>query len=383
MAGANCVQGHTVFVYDRGGETRIGELTDLAQVRWTRDRDAVSQADIVIAGDACAHQAEFLASLEPKRHELVIFRGQDRVWEGPIWHIGWEPGQVTINAHDVLEYIFWTPLTRTWSNAYPAITELTTRMETIIDFEMSHDWVIPREAPTPDYTVTAWENVSPPANVLPFLTIHHFPNEAKTSAVTTKFEMSVGEHLLYSARHGGIDFVTVGRAIHIWDTSRPIGATRLLTDADFLSGGAIVTAYGADHTVYGVVTSEEGKQGFAWSSASYYGPWTKIFSVYDQESSDEPTQAELNSQAQRNVSGRNPVPVEVRIPDNSGIRLDETLTIHDLVPGVRVPLLATLNARQISQDQKLDKVTVTETASGETVQVILTPATKPDDDVEE
>jgi hypothetical protein len=84
------------------------------------------------------------------------------------------------------------------------------------------------------------------------------------------------------------------------------------------------------------------------------------------------------------VSGRNPVPVEVRIPDNSTIRLDDTLTIDDLIPGVQMPLLATLNARQVSQDQKLDLVTVRETgAEGETIQVVLTPATKPDSDDEE
>jgi hypothetical protein len=75
-----------------------------------------------------------------------------------------------------------------------------------------------------------------------------------------------------------------------------------------------------------------------------------------------------------------PVPVEVRIPDNSGIRLDETLTINQLIPGTQVPLLATLNARQLSQLQRIDHMQVTENPAGEKVQVTLTPATKPDED---
>lgn len=379
MTGMDCVAGHSAYIYDRGGMTRIGEIRDMASIRWVRDRDTITQADIIVTGDACEEQREFFESIEPKRHELVIFRGLDRVWEGPVWRIGLEPGVITINAHDVLEYIFWTPLTKKWSNAYPNSTEATTRMENIIEYEMATNWVAPLSPAVP---VTAWENESPPANVLPYLTVHHFPNEAGTSAVTQKFQMTVGEHLQYTARHGGIDFCTIGRAIHIWDTSRPIHQTRLVTDADFLAG-AIVTAYGADHTTIAVVSSEEGQQGFATSDASYYGPWVKMFSVYDQETSNAPTQAELNSQAKRNVTGRNPVPVEVRIPDNTGIRLDETLTISDLVPGAKVPLLATLNARPISQDQKLDRVVVTETADGETIQVTLTPATKPDEDEEE
>lgn len=383
MAGLKCVTGHTAFIYDRGGMTRIGEIRDMASITWRRDRDAVSQADIVIVGDACEHQATFLASIEPKRHELVIFRGRQRVWEGPVWRVGWEPGRVTINAHDVCEYLFWTPLTRAWDNGGELATTATARQEEIITWEMTHDWVIPVEDPNPDITVPAWENVEPPANVIPFLQVHHWPNEARTAAVTTPFEMTVGEHLQYSARHGGIDFTAVGRAVHIWDTSRPLGHTRMLTDADFMDG-VVVTAYGADHTVYGMVHADNDMVGYAWTDDSYYGPWSKIFSVYDQEATQEPTQADLNSQAWRNVSGRNPVPVEVRIPDNSTIRLDDTLTIDDLIPGVQVPLLATLNARQVSQDQKLDLVTVTETGTdGETIKVVLTPATTPDANEEE
>ena len=53
------------------------------------------------------------------------------------------------------------------------------------------------------------------------------------------------------------------------------------------------------------------------------------------------------------------------------------------VPGVQVPLRATLNAKAYEQDQKIDHLRVTETADGETVQLTLTPATRPDSDEEE
>ena len=69
------------------------------------------------------------------------------------------------------------------------------------------------------------------------------------------------------------------------------------------------------------------------------------------------------------------------MPDNSSVRLSETLTIDMLVPGVRVPLRATLNTRKRDQEQKLDLVTVTENGdSGETVQITLSPSTKLDSD---
>ena len=97
---------------------------------------------------------------------------------------------------------------------------------------------------------------------------------------------------------------------------------------------------------------------------------------------DAPGEPELHSQAARNLAGRSPVPAEVRVPDNSGVALSETLTINMLVPGVQV-LRARLNARPMSQMQKIDSVKVTETSQGEHIQITLTPTTRPDSDIEE
>ena len=374
--GGQCIQDHTVYIYDRGGMTRVGQLLDVSQVRWTRDRDGVSEADIRVEGSACSAQANLLSRIEPKRSEVVIFRGEDRVWEGPVWRVGWHADYVEINAHDIMAYINGTPLSKEYDNRFKADydtngdpihiytqpTEVTTRIGQILSHEMA-----------------VWENLEPPANVLPFVKIHHYPNEAKTSAYTKAFEMTVGEHIQSLARYGGVDYTVVGRALHVWDVSRNLGRTRQLTEADFFSE-VIITAYGADMATDVYVVGHDGKYGHASAPSSYYGPWTMILTAYNEEGTADPTQPELDSQAKRNINGRQPVPVEVRIPDNSGIRLNETLTIHDMVPGVQIPLLATLNSRQLSQLQKIDHVTVVETPEGETIQVILTPATKADDD---
>lgn len=360
--GEPCAQAHTAFIFDRGGTTRVAQLLDVSQVVWGRDRDGISEATIEISGSACSAQAGILAAVEPKRSELVLYRGADRVWEGPVWRVGWYADHVEINAHDVFQYVLETPLSQAYDNSYPNTTEVSTRVGTILAAEMP-----------------VWEALDPPANVLPHLQIHHFANEARTTAVTKPFEMSVGEHIQNLARTSGIDYTVVGRAIHVWDVSRSLGKTRILTEADFFSE-VIVTAYGADMAASVYVVGQDGAYGEAHEPSPYYGPWTKILTVYNEEGTTAPTQSELNSQAQRNLSGRMPVPIEVRVPDNSGIRLDETLTIQHLVPGVQVPLLATLNARQVSQLQKIDHVQVTETPDGESIQVTLTPATKPDSD---
>jgi hypothetical protein len=360
--GGFCVEDHTIYVSDRGGVARVAQLFDVSLVRWTRDRDGVSEADIRIEGMACSAQSEVLGAIEPKRSEIVIYRGGDRVWEGPVWRVGWHADYVEINAHDIMAYVMATPLSQRYSNAYPNVDTVTNRLEGILEEELA-----------------AWEALDPPANLLPHLQVHHNVNEARTSAITEAFEMTVGEHIQDMGRTAGIDWTVLGRSLHIWDVSRSLGKTRLMTDADFNSD-VIVTAYGADMASAVYVAGSNGRVGKAIALSPYYGPWTMILTAYNEEGTADPTQAELDSQAKRNINGRSVVPVEVRVPDNSTVRLNETLTINDLVPGVQVPLLATLNARQLSQLQKIDFVTVTETPDGETIQLTLTPATKPDDD---
>lgn len=387
--GGQCIEKHAAVIYDRGGMRRIGPLLDLTSVRWERTRDGVSEAIVRVDGDACVEQSDFLASLATHRHELVIFRGGQRVWEGPIHRLAWHGTYVEVVAHDVIEYLMNTPLTQTWSNANDNVEPVATRIGRIILYEMTHG----RQQVADDgltYDVPAWESLTPPANVTEYLEIHNFVNEAKTAMVTYPFEMTVGEHLQSLARYQGIDFTAVGRAIHIWDVSRALGRTQQLTEENFLEE-IIVTEYGADHAqaayvlgnpppdskvpVYGSALAPE--------NLDFYGPWTKVFTPYNEDGTDNPLESELNSQAQRNLAGRTPSPVEVRIPDNSAVLLSDAITIDDLVPGVQVPLRATLSARQFSQMQKIDHVTVTETAAnGETIQLTLVPTTKPDADEE-
>lgn len=379
----DCVQGHTALIYDRGGENRLGILENLASVIWERDRDGVSEATVQIIGDDCAKQRDRINGIIEKRHELVIFRGDKRVWEGPIFYVNDEGTSITVKAKDVGAYLFGTPLTREWDNragSKAGSTTMTGRFEEIIAYELTHTRQA-RSLGGDMVTIQGWEQLDPPVNILPYLSVHHWPNEARTAAFTRPFETTVGDHLASSARSGGIDYVTVGRAIHIFDTSRGLGQIRPLTEKDFF-GDIVVTAYGADHTQLAYVTGADGTYGEAVNTENLeiYGPWTNIFSAYNEEGSVAPTQTELTSQAARNTSGRSPVPREVRIPDNSSIRLSGSLTIDDLVPGARVPLRATLNARAQPQMQKLDHVRVTETAAGETVQVTLSPATREDSD---
>lgn len=408
-----CVTRHTAFIFDRGGKRRISPVIDLSRVHWERVRDDISEGMIRLEGESCDAQASLINSIRTHRHELVIFRGDERVWEGPVHRVASHSSYAEIHAKDVLEYVKGQPLTQTYDNtaAGTGVVAVTTRLKNILLWELDHGRTMfyPNTAPDAAANVAAWQaaggtatwvpassgwNVTipafenntiddlPPINVLPFLDVRNFPNEAKTAAKTLPFEMSVMTHLKNFARSGGIDFTTVGRKILIWDVSRSLGKLRTLTAADFFAD-VVVTEYGADHTQAAYVTGQDGVYGQALDLANlaFYGPWTTMFTAYNEEGTNAPSVGELNSQARRNVKGRTPAPIEVRVPDNSGVIISDTLGINDLVCGVQVPLLATVNARPISQLQKIDHVSVTETADGESVTVMLTPATKPDEDV--
>lgn len=596
--GEPCIEVHQAMIYDRGGTRRLWQLVDVAQVQWRRARSKQSTADLTITGEACRDQADVLALIEPRRHELVLFRNGERVWEGPIVQVGWFKDRATILAHDVTEYIRYTPLSKDWPNIEgggPLL--MTDRVRDILEYELTTPYVmsVGTGEATHDVTVPRWENLEAPANILPFLDVRN--GGVLTRSDTLGFELTVFEHLQNLAR-SGLDYTTVGRKILIWDSADTIGRTRTLTDNDFY-GDIQVYASGTDHFsvahvvasapmelevpttppvadepeppqlvtlrenlfidprartltnkpwgkdydgpgnhTYQTITDPDGTTWFqltyvstkdwaefpfyapmeahldyrfrcrvrcsvpvpnaririshtggntsvtaikiplpagesiidvtqrfesdpspntcffidwegdgdgnlhemqgrvleftevsiersrttdqaipyfdgetedteeffySWTGAAdasssiqegvvsenagsdivvgnaggendFYGVWTQVFTTENEEGTAEPSQEELNGQAGRKLVGRTPVPLEIRMPEGGSIRPSHDLTVADLVPGVEVPVLAVLNLRKVSQLQRLEALTVTETSTVETVGITLSPA---------
>lgn len=410
---AGCVTGHSAFIYDRGGTRHIASLRDLSLVKYERVRDNISEATVRLLGDACSDQQGIIDAIRTHRHEMRLFRGDEIAWEGVIHRAASTDGEAEIVAKDILTYLDYQPLTQTYSNATVGgvkhVDTVTGRIEKIIEYELSHGrimrvpkagnnahvtrlralgWTIDTVASNGGFDVhlpaLEADELLPAINVLAHMNVHHFPNEAETTAVTEPYEYTVFEHLLSLARRAGIDFTVVGRALHIWDVSRNLGRLPQWTEANF-TDKIIVTEYGSDHTQAAYSSAQNGLYGSALNleNLEFYGPWTTIYTAYQEEGTPDPSQVELNSQARRNVSGRSPAPIEVRVPDNASLILDDTVTLRSLVPGTQVMLRATLAARQVAQLQKIDHVVVTEDEKGEHIQVTLTPATKPDSDDED
>ena len=90
---------HTAVIYERGGQTIIGQMPEMSNVVWNRVRDDISTAQIDVPVTECC---DLLNLVEPVRCELHIFRDGTPVWEGVITRMEFEFDQVQIFAEDML-----------------------------------------------------------------------------------------------------------------------------------------------------------------------------------------------------------------------------------------------------------------------------------------
>lgn len=361
---------HTAELFDRGGKKKIGSLGPLTRVKWERRRDDISLAQIWI-GTVDKSCAEVLRLAETNRTELVIFRGNKRVWEGPVNRIAYQGDSVEIEAKDLMYYVQRTIMRNEYDSRFPNVEIVLDRIKRIMTAELARK-----------------EALDPSANLLNHVRYLYAPpgtDDARTAAHTLPYEMTVFQHFDNYAWRGGLDYTVVGRSIMFFDVHTRIGQTPMVTADDFI-GDPVITQYGAELTTYVAMTDGKGNWGSAGGIDPYYGEWEVLHQAYDENKSSDapvPSVAEMTSQAKRSyVQGMRP-PIVVRIPDNTRLNPKGVLTIEDLVPGVWIPLTASLPGRTISQMQKLDNMSVEETGdSGEVIQVTLSPA-YPDKYVEE
>lgn len=354
---------HSCFIYDRGGKRQIGVIEPLTRVKWERIRDDISVAT-VYAKAVSADCGRALGLLEAGRAELVIFRGKIRVWEGPIIRISYQAQDVEIEAHDVVYYLTRTIMWNEYDNRYPNQAFVLDRLKRVFEAELSRK-----------------EALDPPVNILSNVNYIYATGEAveaSTAAHTLPYELTVFDHLDNYAARGGIDYVAVGRSILLFDVHQRIGQTATVTADDFI-GDPVITQYGADLASRVVMTDGKGHWGSAGGIDPYYGEWEVLHQAYDENAilagSAPPTTAEMESQAERKYAEGKTPPLVVRIPDGTRLNPNGVLTIEDLVPGVWIPLTATVPGRTLSQMQKLDNMKVEETAGkGEVITVTFSAA---------
>lgn len=356
---------HTAYIYDRGGTTRLFQIDPVTAIQWERLRDDISHATVQIVNPGVDCQLNML-KVHPNRMELVVFRGKERVWEGPISRMAWHRDRIEIEAKDVMYYPYRTIMRAAYKNAHPNIVTTIQRAINILGGELARK-----------------EALDPPINVLPYITAYTTTTDSETSKSTVPYESTVFDDIDGMAWRSGLDYTVLGRRILLFDTHTVWYTTPTVTEADFLSE-IVVTQYGMEGATHAAVTSSEGVFATTGANDPFYGEWEILDSAYNEDGTTAPTQAALLSQAVRNLDGRNPVPMHVRVPDGSQLNPNGTLKMEHLVPGVRIPLRATLLTLKVAQMQKLDKVVVTEDGeAGEKIAVTLSPASQNDEAPEE
>lgn len=391
---------YRVFAYDQGGERYKGELTPLAALRWNRVRDDISSATLTTSGfgeDCCA----LLGSLRTWAHEIVVFRDGIRVWEGPITRIAFHRGEVEIEARDPMVYVYRRIMRQGYNDNYRIsggvrghdhefvfVPGSSARLCACGAREYGTRTVVDRSALIIANALAPWD-----PNVLPWLTRFDFEDDAREARAVQDWSKTAWEEVDNLAATGGLDYTTVGRRIILHDTHRPIGLLGEMREGDFFES-PVITEYGMNAANVFGVTNNSGIYGsfeFPIEERAGLGPIEMIASEYGESDTtgvpEAMTAAQkaakakiLNGQAERNIGGRWPAPLVVRVPDNARLNPKANVGINQLVPGVYIPLRATTPCREFAQMQKLDSMSVEVTPGSEAVRVVMSPAPREDID---
>jgi hypothetical protein len=372
------------FVYDKGGIVRRGELTPIAQYQYRRQRDDISNCTLALNGFG-SDCGELLSSLRTWLHEIVVFRDGHRVWEGPISRIDLGVNEAEIEAKDVMNYVYRRIMRQGYNDAYREVNGV----------KVYGGMSVTRRASLITMNALAYDD----PNVLKWMTALIRPDDAVQHRSVADYTKTAWEEIDDLAAHAGLDYTVVGRRIMFWDTHRPIGRLPEMRDGHF-SEPPRITEYGmqlANHLgttngsgVYGVaergIVETPSPNGVGtFKTPLYYGWIEQLISAYGETEGAEPDtlttaaradlEQTLAKQSDRNIAGRWPAPVVVRVPDNSTLNPEVQLSFDHLVPGVWIPVRATGTLREVSQWQKLDSVTVTGNGdTAEKIAVVMSPA---------
>lgn len=102
MAELGCATDYEVVVTDRGTR-QVADLPFTA-LTWQRRRDALSDCRVTVptSGRDCCGD---VSDLRTWRHELLVLRDGQRVWEGPIVDLIYNRSSLQIVAHDSLAWL--------------------------------------------------------------------------------------------------------------------------------------------------------------------------------------------------------------------------------------------------------------------------------------
>lgn len=331
------------YISTRDGRSLLMEVP-LASVEWNRTLCAVSPATLVVDPARCTSD---LARIHPWAHGVVVYRDEDRVWEGPVRLRREGRTGLTLTASDVIGHLDHRDV-RTHRDVEAALVRNQMR------------WAVDQGFAPDDPNVLA------------------HVQELGAATRTADLQVGVAEKMhaavLSDLTASGGRWTALGRSILLWDDAASIGTLRdlspenhLLSDVEVIEDGELLATVVRARNDNGVVGSGIHTGGTA--TDPYYGYVGQVVASAAKKPAGVRRTAE--STAQRTY----PTPVSIEVPADAALRCDAPFPITSLVPGVIVPVsTTTATSREVSGSFILTSVKVTQTAGqDEQVAVTLTP----------
>lgn len=378
MAGVlGCPQEYRAIIHWRGGARPFTSpaVAALTSVKWNRTLNDTAEAVVTIekgpAGPTCCG---LLGKIEPYIHELSLYRDAELVWQGPVIRTRENRTTVTVEARDMTEWLArtvnTTALRYTSTNtADPMHTgpvqEIT---ETIIRLNLQAGLF----ASEPDWP-----------HLLPYIV-------RQDDAVDASFEKDgSGDDSVWLVPilqimddelvPRGLEYTTVGRALILGRPQTLADRPQARLTLDDITGNVEIIRDGPSGATIVWATNQNTQE----ISNTQYGASGVVSASYGRLDTLIRTQAEgltaydLWQLARASYNGRYPVPTALAIPQGAGLAPTAPVTMRQLVPGVRLDVVATGMCNQATQPYRLSDVDVTWGRSGEQVGLACIPIGEP------
>lgn len=336
-----CSRQMQVVVRTRGAVTQSQPLHDVSAATWERVLDGQSRATVVIPirNQGCCAS---LARTRPWSHEIMLVRSGEVVWEGPIVGVSDDrfAQTITIRARDMSAWLG----KRRIHTAYDYTgnpTDLTDIATRAISDALGPD----------EPGVLQWLTTYPSGVMA----------ERRVGADVTKALDEVND-----MARTGLNYTTVGRRLILFGETTPLANIGTLTDTHFARG--IPLEWDGLVAASSVAVIGEGVVGRYSTDPGVYGlleEAVKTDGVLDKQAAE--TSARLLVQASF------PPPLLISAGEFGALSSRAPVLISQLVPGVSVTIVARGNCETVTQQMRLEKLSVVWSPEGETVSPSLAP----------
>lgn len=331
------IEQYAVDLMVRGGQIRLDTLQNIISITWSRELDAISAATIVLAkGTGCC---ELLVEADPYATEIRIQRQGFTVWEGPVYEVRENLETMEIFAKDNMHLLERRIIRNTIDDSIEPGSDCSLIAESIIRQAFLLD----------NPNIIEWLYIIPGA---PFIA-------RKTEEQTRSY--AFGE--LSDITRVGIDWAVIGRRILIFPADLPIGIGGRITDDDIIGDYTVVKS-GRDFSTRQVTLGQGDLYAIQGGVDARYG----LVENVNQES-DLLSQGSVDNAAITRYEVTPIPPIWVSLEGGVYLKPTTPTTIAELVPGIVFPGSFTKYCNVVTQNFRLQRLTVDVTGGIESVSI--------------